>query len=126
MGDGAGFLNVPKIKGTHTAMKSGMLAAEAAFAALAVGKDGAEAKGYRKTLRESWVGRELRRERNIRPAFRWGLWPGMIYSALETYVLRGCAPWTLRHRADHESLKPAANVPPSTIPPPTAHSLLIG
>ena len=118
MGDGAGFLNVPKIKGTHTAMKSGMLAAEAAFAAFAGGKDGAEAKGYRKALRESWVGLELRRERNIRPAFRWGLWPGMIYSALETYVLRGCAPWTLRHHADHESLKPAAKCPPINYPFP--------
>jgi electron-transferring-flavoprotein dehydrogenase len=64
------------------------------------------------------VGRELRRERNIRPAFRWGLWPGMIYSALETYVLRGCAPWTLRHHADHESLKPAAKCPPIDYPSP--------
>ncbi len=116
MGDGAGFLNVPKIKGTHTAMKSGMLAAEAAFAVFAGGKDGAEAEGYGKALRESWVGRELRRERNIRPAFRWGLWPGIIYSALEAYVLRGRASWTLRHNADHESLKPAAKCSPIDYP----------
>jgi electron-transferring-flavoprotein dehydrogenase len=108
IGDCAGFLNVPKIKGTHTAMKSGMLAAEAAFVVVADGKNGVRAEGYGKALRESWVGRELKRERNIRPAFRWGLWPGIIYSALEAYVFRGCAPWTLRHHADHESLKPAA------------------
>lgn len=108
IGDGAGFLNVPKIKGVHTAMKSGMLAAEAAFAVIAEGRDGVEAEGYGKALKESWVGRELKRERNIRPAFRWGLWPGIIYSALEAFVFRGLAPWTLRHHTDHKSLKPAA------------------
>ncbi|MBL6934346.1 MAG: electron transfer flavoprotein-ubiquinone oxidoreductase [Alphaproteobacteria bacterium] len=122
IGDCAGFLNVPKIKGSHTAMKSGMLAAEAVFAVLAGGKDGAkdgvEAEGYGKALRESWVGRELKRERNIRPAFRWGLWLGMIYSALEAFVFRGLAPWTLRHHADHESLKPAANSKPIDYPSP--------
>ena len=108
IGDCAGFLNVPKIKGVHTAMKSGRLAAEAAFVVAADGKDGVRVEGYGKALKESWVGRELKRERNIRPAFRWGLWPGMIYSALEAYIFRGCTPWTLRHHADHESLKPAA------------------
>jgi electron-transferring-flavoprotein dehydrogenase len=118
IGDCAGFLNVPKIKGSHTAMKSGMLAAEAVFAVIAGGEDGAEAEGYGEALRESWVGRELKRERNIRPAFRWGLWLGMIYSALEAFVFRGLAPWTLRHHADHESLKPAVKCHPIDYPSP--------
>ncbi len=100
VGCAAGFLNVPKIKGSHTAMKSGMVAAEAVFRRLA-GDGGAE---VRRALEESWVWDELRQVRNIRPSFRWGLWAGLAYSALDTYVLRGRAPWTLRHHPDHEQL----------------------
>ena len=107
IGDTAGFLNVPKIKGTHTAMKSGMVAAEAAFQALAAGADRPELDAYPSLLRESWLWDELHRVRNIRPAFHWGLWPAMAYAALDTYLLRGRAPWTLPHRADHAALKPA-------------------
>ena len=98
IGCAAGFLNVPKIKGSHTAMKSGMVAAETVFRRLA-GDDAAEV-GAR--ARESWVWDELRRVRNIRPSFRWGLWAGLAYSALDTYILRGAAPWTFHnHRRPH-------------------------
>ena len=63
---------------------------------------------YEPALRASWAGRELYNVRNVRPAFRYGLWAGLIYAALDTYLFRGCAPWTLRNHADHTVLKPAA------------------
>jgi electron-transferring-flavoprotein dehydrogenase len=118
IGDTAGFLNVPKIKGTHTAMKSGMVAAEAAFDALKDGAQAPELTAYPERLQKSWLWDELRGVRNIRPAFHWGLWPAMAYSALDTYVLRGNAPWTLSHRADHAALKPAAETKPIEYPRP--------
>src|SRR3954467_11819347 len=80
IGDAAGFLNVPKIKGTHTAMKSGMVAAEAAFETLTEDKV-PELTHYPERLKRSWVWQELQRVRNVRPAFRWGLWGGLAYSA---------------------------------------------
>ena len=107
IGDSAGFLNVPKIKGTHTAMKSGMTAAEALFEALG-DERAVEIKRYPERLKQTWVWDELYRVRNIRPAFRWGLWGGIAYSAVDTYVFQGKAPWTLRNHADHTALKPAA------------------
>ena len=100
IGDAAGFLNVPKIKGSHTAMKSGMVAAEVVFRRRA-GEPDAELGA---ALKQSWVWEELRRVRNIRPSFRWGLWAGLAYSGLDTYVLRGNAPWTLHHHPDHLQL----------------------
>lgn len=110
VGDTAGFLNVPKIKGTHTAMKSAMLAAEAVFELLGdeAQAQGGEAKAYSAKFKQSWVHDELYKVRNIRPSFRWGLWPAMIYSAIDTFLFRGRAPWTLRHKhADNEALRPA-------------------
>ena len=104
IGCAAGFVNVPKIKGSHTAMKSGMVAAEAVFARLS-GDGGAEVGA---ALRRSWVWDELYRVRNIRPSFRFGLWGGLAWSALDTYLLRGRAPWTLHHHPDHTQLIPAA------------------
>jgi electron-transferring-flavoprotein dehydrogenase len=104
IGDAAGFLNVPKIKGSHTAMKSGMVGAETVFRRLS-GEPGAE---VRQALEQSWVWGELRQVRNIRPSFRWGLWAGLAYSALDTYVLRGRAPWTLHHHPDHAQLTEAS------------------
>ncbi|MBL8836495.1 MAG: electron transfer flavoprotein-ubiquinone oxidoreductase, partial [Alphaproteobacteria bacterium] len=101
----AGFLNVPKIKGTHTAMKSGMVAAEAVFDALGEAEGPVEAADYRARLEASWVWDELYRVRNLRPGFRWGLLPGLAHAAIDTYVLRGRAPWTLRHHADNATLK---------------------
>ncbi len=119
VGDTAGFLNVPKIKGTHTAMKSGMVAAETIHAALSGDPDGArELEQYPHRLRETWLWEELRRVRNIRPAFRWGLWGGMAYAGIDTYILRGRAPWTLHHHADHACMKKADECPGIEYPKP--------
>ena len=106
IGCAAGFLNVPKIKGSHNAMKTGMVAAEAAFAALK-SEGGNVLESYPDELKKSWVWDELYRVRNIRPSFRWGLWVGLLYSAIDTFLLRGRAPWTFRQRADHTTLLPA-------------------
>jgi electron-transferring-flavoprotein dehydrogenase len=108
VGDTAGFLNVPKIKGSHAAIKSGMLAAESVFELLS-SENGNEAMSYEDKFRKSWLFDELWKVRNIRPSFRWGLWPAMVYSAIDTYLFRGKAPWTLRHKhADHECLQEAS------------------
>jgi electron-transferring-flavoprotein dehydrogenase len=112
IGDTAGFLNVPKIKGTHTAMKSGMVAAEAVARHLSESSGLTEVTDYRARLENSWLWSELRAVRNIRPAFRWGLWPGLAHAALDTWVFRGQAPWTLRHHPDHTRLKPASQCQP--------------
>ena len=119
VGDAAGFLNVPKIKGTHAAMKSGMLAAETLAEALASGCP-AEPAGYEERFRGSWLHEELRGARNIRPAFaRWGLHGGIVYSAIDTFLFKGRAPWTLHHRhADHEGLAPAQDAVKIEYPKP--------
>jgi electron-transferring-flavoprotein dehydrogenase len=103
IGCAAGFVNVPKIKGNHTAMKSGMLAGEVVFDALASGNR-PPLDGYPAAFEASWAHDELKSVRNIRPSFRFGLWGGMLYSAFDTYVMRGKAPWTLRHHPDHTQL----------------------
>ena len=113
-GCAAGFVNVPKIKGSHTAMKSGMAAAETVYRRI-TGEPSAE---VRRALEESWVWDELRRVRNIRPSFRWGLWAGPAYSALDTYVFRGNAPWTLHHHPDHRQLMRASEARPIEYPRP--------
>lgn len=110
IGCSAGFLNVPKIKGSHTAMASGMMAADACVKALAENKNSIEP--YEEAMMNSWVADELYGVRNIRPAFRYGLLPGLIYSALDTYILRGRAPWTLHNHADHSALRPEADCTP--------------
>jgi len=108
IGCSAGFVNVPKIKGSHNAMKSGMLAAEAAFDSLRAGSDGQEELvGYVKAFKRSWIYKELKEVRNCRPAFRWGLLAGTLINGLELWT-RGLLPWTLGHHDDHKSLKPAA------------------
>jgi electron-transferring-flavoprotein dehydrogenase len=119
IGCAAGFMNVPKIKGSHTAMKTGMLAAEAVFAALrAAGDARVEPTGYGALFEQSWVAQELKAVRNIRPAFHGGLWAGLVYSALDTYLLRGRAPWTFHHRPDNETLQPAATAARIVYPKP--------
>ena len=118
VGDTAGFLNVPKIKGTHTAMKSGMTAAEAIFDAVRDDSSSPEITDYRSRLENTWLWDELHRVRNLRPSFRWGLWGGMLYSGLDTYVLRGKAPWTLHHHDDHAALKKASECPRLEYPKP--------
>jgi electron-transferring-flavoprotein dehydrogenase len=103
IGASAGFMNVPKIKGSHTAMKSGMVAAETIFCRLS----GEPSAGYRAALEASWIWPELHAVRNIRPAFRWGLPLALAYSAIDTYLLGGQAPWTFRNHADNGTLKNA-------------------
>ncbi len=118
VGAAAGFMNVAKIKGTHTAMKSGMVAAEAVYAALAEGADGAELTAYPEAIKRSWLWDELRQVRNVRPSFRWGLWGGLAYSAIDTYLLRGRAPWTFHHHKDHTRLGKASEHTPIDYPKP--------
>ena len=114
----AGFLNVPKIKGTHTAMKSGMVAAEAIFESLDAMAPGHEPASYGDKLQDSWLWTELYKVRNIRPGFSKGLWFGMANAALDTYILRGRAPWTMHHHADHITLKKADDAPRIAYPKP--------
>ncbi|MBP6115133.1 MAG: electron transfer flavoprotein-ubiquinone oxidoreductase [Neisseriaceae bacterium] len=113
VGDAAGFLNVPRIKGTHTAMKSGMLAADAVFVSLSTmveGVTGLESFSYPERMKNSWLYDELWRVRNVRPAFKWGMYVAFAYAALDDYIFKGCAPWTLKHgHSDHKALKKAKN-----------------
>ena len=119
IGDTAGFLNVPTIKGTHTSMKSGMVAAEAVAAALAGKERPAVLDSYPTALEASWVYEELKAVRNIRPAFaKWGMWGGLVNAALDTYLFRGKAPWTMTHHADHETLKKASECEKISYPRP--------
>lgn len=125
VGDAAGFLNMPRIKGIHTAMKSGMLAAEAMFPELAnleaveAPESGQEAAAYQNLFEQSWAYRELHAARNVRPSFKWGLWAGMAYTGLDQMIFKGRAPWTLKHHgADHDQLKKAAQCAPIQYPKP--------
>jgi electron-transferring-flavoprotein dehydrogenase len=116
----AGTLNVPKIKGTHTAMKSGMLAADAAFAALT--GDAAPRPvldGFTSAFKASWAYKELVRARNFRPAFKFGLLIGTLLAGFDQVILRGRAPWTFKHgHADHETLEPKTRHRPIDYPKP--------
>ncbi len=119
-----GFMNVAKVKGTHTAMKSGMLAAEAIVDALSSGTEsktnGIEPSDYEERLRSSWVYKELRGVRNVKPAFhRWGMYGGMAYTGLFYVLGRGLEPWTLKHgHEDHKSVKPATECKEPEYPKP--------
>ena len=117
VGCAAGFMNVPKLKGTHTAMKSGMLAAESIAEVLLDG-GGEATTAYPERLRASWIWGELERVRNVRPAFRWGLWAGLAHAAIDSCLLRGRAPWTFRHRPDHVALETARKAPRIAYPRP--------
>ena len=123
VGDAAGFLNVPRIKGIHCAIKSAMLAAEAVFLLLdnegENAQSGKEAAAYQNLFEQSWLYRELHAARNIRPSFKWGMWSAFAYTGLEQYILKGRAPWTLKHHGtDHGSLKKAAACRPIAYPKP--------
>ena len=111
IGDTAGFVNLPKIKGTHNAMRSGMLAAEAAYTALSNSESGSVfLYDYEDKLRESPIWKELKAVRNIRPSFHTplGLYGGILYSGIDTLFLRGNAPWTFKHgKPDHAATKTA-------------------
>ncbi len=112
LGCSAGFLNVPRIKGSHTAMKSGMLAAEATFAAIVEGRTHDVLSAYPAAIKASWVWQELELVRNVKPYLsRWGEYGAMLLGGLDmwlgTFGIK--LPWTLKHTgADHNSLKPAA------------------
>jgi electron-transferring-flavoprotein dehydrogenase len=119
IGDAAGFLNVPKIKGIHTAMQSGMFAAEACFDALSQNTPVQfELTSYPEKINSSWMAKELYSVRNIRPGFKYGLIPGLINAAFETYVTKGKSPWTLTNHADHTTLTPANKAKKITYPKP--------
>lgn len=118
IGDSAGFLNVPKIKGNHTAMKSGMLAAEALNDIWDQDNPHPNCTNYADKVKQSWLWQELYGIRNIRPGFKWGLLPGLIYAAIDSYILRGKAPWTLRNHADHLQTKPKKDIKPIAYPKP--------
>ena len=122
IGDAAGFLNVPKIKGIHTAMQSGMTAAETSYATITQSNAASKENiAYAQAMKTSWVERELYAVRNIRPGFRFGLWTGLAFAAFETYITRGHSPWTLHNHADYQSLKPAGTKQPINYPPPDGH-----
>ena len=117
LGCDAGTLNVPRLKGTHTAIKSGMCAAEAVARALADGTG--DCAVYDTEFRASWAYRELVRGRNVRPGFRYGRFWGTVLAGIDQILLRGRAPWTLRHgKPDHASLEDAASARPITYPKP--------
>jgi len=108
-GCSAGFLNVPKIKGSHTAMKTGMLAGEAAAKALLEGNAPTEIVQYEESVRKSWVWEELERVRNFKPAWHAGMVPGLAYGGASLMLARGKEPWTFKwSKKDHEYTKPAA------------------
>jgi electron-transferring-flavoprotein dehydrogenase len=120
----AGFVNVPRIKGSHNAMKTGMLAAEAVYDRLAAGSQGGdEITAYPAALRKSWVWEDLRKVRNVKPSLKHGLLLGTllggIYMWLESLKLGFLTPWTLRHKkADFETLKKASECKKIVYPKP--------
>ncbi|HSN19786.1 MAG TPA: electron transfer flavoprotein-ubiquinone oxidoreductase, partial [Usitatibacter sp.] len=135
VGDDAGFLNASRIKGTHCAIKSGMLAAEAAHAALQAGRTADELRAYPEAYRrswmydelaayprafgESWLHEELHRARNFKPWMSKGLYTGTVMVGIDQVLFRGRAPWTLAHHgADHETLRPKENARPIDYPKP--------
>ena len=119
IGDDAGFLNASRIKGSHAAIKSGMLAAEAAHAALAAGRGGDELAAYPEAFRQSWLFDELYRARNFKPWMQKGLYTGSLMVGIDQIVFGGKAPWTLRHaHADHETLARRTEVQPIAYPKP--------
>lgn len=121
IGDCAGFVNVARIKGIHTSMKSAMIAAEILMTACNLERDleNADTSQFNQRILDSWIGVELYKARNIRPAFhRFGLWGGLAYSAIDTYLFRGKAPWTLTHqKPDYACLKKAKDVQKIVYPP---------
>nr|WP_312986443.1 electron transfer flavoprotein-ubiquinone oxidoreductase [Comamonas koreensis] len=119
VGCDAGFLNVSRIKGSHAAIKTGMLAAEAAFDAITAGRQGDELSAYPAAFEKSWLYEELNKSRNFKSWFKKGLVTASIMNGLEQFVLRGNMPWTLhRDKPDHAYLKPASECKPIVYPKP--------
>lgn len=120
VGCGAGFLNVPKIKGTHNAMQSGIEAANAIFELCQQEDAPTEPTQYSANIKASYIWGELYKVRNIRPSFaKWGFLGGLVYSGFTTYITGGREPWTLKYpHSDHDALKPAASQPKIDYPKP--------
>ncbi len=119
IGDDAGFLNASRIKGSHAAIKSGMLAAEAAFDALAAETPVAELDAYPAAFKSSWLHEELHKARNFKPWMSKGLYTGTLMVGIDQVLFRGKAPWTLHHdHADHETLKRKNECTPIDYPKP--------
>ena len=119
IGDEAGFLNASRIKGSHCAIKSGMLAAEAAAQALAEGRSQDALEAYPAAFRSSWLHEELHRGRNFKPWMSKGLFTGALMVGIDQILLRGKAPWTLHHEhADHQTLVPKSQARPIDYPRP--------
>ena len=119
IGDDAGFLNASRIKGSHAAIKSGMLAAEATIDALSTGRSGDELTDYPEKFRSSWLYEELHRARNFKPWMSKGLYTGTAMVGIDQIVFGGKAPWTLHHdHADNATLKEKTEVQPIAYPKP--------
>ena len=113
IGDDAGFLNASRIKGTHCAIKSGMLAAESAFDAVQAGRAGDELTSYPDSFKASWLYDELHRARNFKPWMSKGLYTGTLMVGIDQVVFGGRAPWTLHHQhSDNETLRKKTEVAP--------------
>lgn len=118
IGDDAGFLNASRIKGSHAAIKTGSLAAEAIVEALATGRERDELTAYPEKFRASWLYEELHKARNFKPYMSKGTYIGALLVGVDQLLLKGKAPWTLHNTADHTKLKPAAECQPITYPKP--------
>ncbi|MBD5804266.1 Electron transfer flavoprotein-ubiquinone oxidoreductase [Azoarcus sp. Aa7] len=118
IGDDAGFLNAARIKGSHAAIKSGALAAEAAFEAVTAERSRDELAAFPEAFRSSWLYDELHKTRNFKPYMKRGLWMGSLLFGIDQKVLKGKAPWTLHNSSDHDKLKPAAECPKIDYPKP--------
>ena len=119
IGDEAGFLNASRIKGSHCAIKSAMLAADAAHDALVAGRACDELAAYPEAFRSSWLHDELHRARNFKPWMSKGLYTGTLMVGIDQVLFRGKAPWTLHHHGgDHEQTRPAAEFSPISYPKP--------
>ena len=119
VGCDAGYLNASRIKGSHAAIKTGMLAAEAAYDALQAGRQHDELSAYPEAFEDSWLYTELNKARNFKQWFKKGRTVGTLMTGVEQFLLRGHVPWTLRRTAaDHTYLKPAAECQPITYPKP--------
>ncbi|TMW76283.1 electron transfer flavoprotein-ubiquinone oxidoreductase [Thauera sp. UPWRP] len=118
IGDDAGFLNAARIKGSHAAIKSGMLAAEAAFDALEQQRQRDALTAYPAAFRESWLYAELHKTRNFKPYMKKGLYLGSLLFGIDQVLFKGKVPWTLRNTADHTALKPAAECAKIDYPKP--------
>ncbi|WP_440968155.1 electron transfer flavoprotein-ubiquinone oxidoreductase [Massilia sp. GER05] len=119
IGCDAGFLNTSRIKGSHAAIKTGMLAADAAYAALGAGRSHDELLSYPVAFEQSWLHEELHVARNFKPWMSKGLITGTIMVGIDQILFKGKAPWTLHHNhADHECLRPASDFSPIAYPKP--------